>query len=97
MLQIWVLKSKVQECQKCSIKCHKKCISYCMKNMPCCKKSVGILHQRSEGEFAIYECDRDVGGSNGHRHLQQDKEQCKMNDIYYSASIKLLNRLGMVV
>ena len=52
-----------------------------MKNMPCYKKSLGILHQRSEGEFAIYECERqseDVRVGNGHRHLAQDGEQRKM-------------------
>ena len=49
--------------------------------MPCYKKSLGILHQRSEGEFAVYECEHqseDVGVGNGHRHLAQDGEQCKM-------------------
>ena len=78
LLQIWVLKSRVQECQKCGLKCHKKCINYCMKNMPCYRKSFGILHHRSEGEFAIYECEHqtdDMGAGNGHRHLTQDEKQ----------------------
>ena len=49
-----------------------------MKNMPCCKKSPGILLQRLEGDFAVYECEHpneEVGTGNGHRHLAQDGTQ----------------------
>ena len=79
-MQIWVLKSKVQECQKCGLKCHKKCIKYCMKNMPCYKKSLGNLHQRSEGDFAVYEREdqSEVWAGNGHRHLAQEGRQRKI-------------------
>lgn len=84
LMQIWVLKSKVQECQKCGLKCHKKCIEYCMKQVPCYQKTFEDLQQSSEGEFAIYEHEKqgeEVGGGNGHRLLDQHRGGCK--SFYY--------------
>lgn len=76
--QIWVLKSKVQECQKCGLKSHKKCIDYCMKKVPCCKMGkLENLQQRSEGDFAVYE-QEESGVGNGHRLLDQYGRGCKI-------------------
>lgn len=75
-MQIWVLKSKVQECQNCGLKCHKKCIEYCMKQVPCHKKFYEDLKQTSEGDFAVYEHgehSKEPSAANVHRHLAQQR------------------------
>lgn len=49
-----------------------------MKNVPCHEKPPVSLHQISEGEFAIYERekeDEDVYGGNGHRLLDQQRKR----------------------
>ena len=78
MMQIWVLKSKVQECQNCGLKCHKKCTEYCMKQVPCYKKNIMDLQQWLEGDFAIYEHSEEIGTGNGHRLLDQQTIACKV-------------------
>ena len=49
-----------------------------MKQVPCYQKTFEDLHQRSEGDFAIYE--REELGTelgNGHRFLDQQRIGCK--------------------
>ena len=88
LAQIWVLKSKVQECQKCGLKCHKRCIDYCTKQVPCYQKTFEDLQQRSEGDFAVYEREElGVQISNGHRLLDQQRTGCKIDCVYTPQNI----------
>jgi len=80
--KIWALKSRVQECQNCGLKCHKKCSRYCELEVPCYKHHLQhgeslvleSLRLTQDGDAEVYgsdDEDSDTELGDGHRHLEQ--------------------------